>query len=234
MQEFIKKLRRKLQNRIYCIGWKPGQKGSKKHRDYTITPIRYLATGEYGEKNGRGHYHIIIFGYEFIDKEAYKISQNGNTLYRSKYLESIWEYGFSDLGEVNFKSISYVARYTTKKSTITDIKGGYDYDPRTGQIRTPEFIYMSRGIGKEWHNRYKSDTNKDYLLSSSGQKFPVPRYYDKLREKENPESLEAIKKARTEKARIHSEREGTESRLYSRGIIKQHQLNQLIRELDND
>ncbi len=63
--------------------------------------IRYYACGEYGEELSRPHYHALIFGYEFPDKELWKTIR-GNKIYESKMLESLWGMGFCSIGDVTF------------------------------------------------------------------------------------------------------------------------------------
>ncbi len=64
--------------------------------------VRYYQCGEYGEELRRPHYHAVLFGFDFEDKEL--ISENGgDRLYTSKMLEEVWGYGFVTIGEMNFK-----------------------------------------------------------------------------------------------------------------------------------
>lgn len=197
--------------------------------------IKYFACGEYGNKktqNNRPHYHVIIMGYDFIDKRLWKTTDSGQKIYRSNELEKIWTKGYSSIGEVTFQSAAYVARYTLKK---TKDKKGYEHvDTDTGEINDlkPEFLTMSQGIGKTWWNKYKTDTNKDYLLNEALQKTKVPRYYDKQREKEDPDSLEEIKLRREEKAK-EQEKENTIRRKMAKRKVKETQSKQLIRGYEN-
>ena len=64
----------------------------------------------------------------------------------------------------------------------------------------PEFIRMSKGIGKTWYEKYKTDTLKDYLHVNR-RKHKIPRYYDKQLEKENPEKFDEIRQKRITQAK---------------------------------
>ena len=92
--------------------------------------IRYFYAGEYGRcckhgidlgrhdcplcNCGRPHFHACLFNVSFEDLEAYQ-SDGGIMRYTSPLLESIWKYGFVDVGELNYSSASYVAGYVLKK-----------------------------------------------------------------------------------------------------------------------
>ena len=58
-------------------------------------------------------------------------------------------------------------------------------DEETGEIHQlePEFCLMSRrpGIGKTWLEKFRTDTNKDFI-TIRGQKMSLPKYYDNLLE----------------------------------------------------
>ncbi len=87
------------------------------------TKIRFYACGEYGDQNGRPHYHACLFNHDFQDKKLWKRGKDPSLdLYRSADLEKLWPYGYSSIGEVTFQSAAYVARYIMKK--ITGPKGG--------------------------------------------------------------------------------------------------------------
>ena len=212
--------------------------GKKRH----YQRLKYFACGEYGEGKGKRrvnpHYHIIIMGFDFPDKVFWKYSHSGEAIYRSELLEKIWPYGYSSIGEVTFQSAGYVARYTLKKSKDKQHYEFVDgYDEETGEIFIhglhPEFITMSKGIGKDWWMKYRTDTDKDYLNVDFDKKCKVPRYYDKLREEADPKSMEEIKERRKIQAQEQLDKE-TYQRKYAKRAVKQAQFNMLRRGLEHE
>jgi len=148
--------------------------------------VRFYACGEYGEKNKRPHYHILLFG---VDLRG-KYGEN------APCLEEAWsdpgtgeEYGTIFVGDVTFGSASYVAKYIMKKRLGK--KGDNPYlDMEEDEIigeRCPEFVVMSRrpGIGAEWYKKYGKEMYLDRVRA--------PRFYDDMLEKENPEKYWSVK-----------------------------------------
>lgn len=135
----------------------------KRLRFHSQVPIRYFASGEYGEKTRRAHYHAIIFGDDFRDGSVPVDHQ----LYTNEFLQRTWRNGFVSCGDVTLQSIMYVAGYTQKKNA----------DPDT-------FIMMSKRppIGENWLNNYYDEVVKNECITIQGQKFKIPRAYLKRRE----------------------------------------------------
>lgn len=177
-------------------------------------PIRFYMCGEYGEKVGRPHYHACIFNFDFDDKTMWMKTDSGSKIYRSKQLEELWTFGFSSIGEVNFQSAAYVARYIMKKMSGDAAAAHYEYvDPTTGEIhsRRPEFTKMSLkpGIGARWFKKYTSDVFKltadgdvaQDAVFVNGRLVKPPRYYDKKFKDEYPLEWDAIEQERLVRAR---------------------------------
>jgi len=154
-----------------------------------IAPIkvRFFLCGEYGEKLGRPHYHLILFGYDFPDKVKLE-EKDGKILYSSEMLDDIWGNGGCRIGEVTFDSAAYVANYATKK--ITGAKAQEHY-----QGRKPEFLLMSRrpGIGRGFIERFMSDVYPSDEVIVKGREARPPRYYDQVLESRNPDLLAVLK-----------------------------------------
>lgn len=191
--------------------------------------FKYIACGEYGDGRKRPHYHLCIMGYDFPDKVFWKFSNSGEELYRSPLLEELWEYGYSSLGNVTWQTAAYVARYCFKKSKKL---GDYEFvDTDTGEVTNvlPEFLMMSKGVGKSWWLRYESDTDKDYLVVDRDKKVKVPRYYDKLREAKDPEGMAEIKAERERKAL-----ERQDDNINGRAVVKRAQVDMLKRGYESE
>lgn len=186
---------------------------------------------------GRPHFHACIFNYEFTDK-YYWCTRHGNKLYRSESLERLWsirlekgknygfqkrdrftkdgiEYakiGFITIGECNFRSAGYIARYVTKKVNGSRAASHYRVvNTATGEIETamPEYVAMSNrpGIGAFWYKRYGyGDCWRSDRLTVGGRTYGVPAYYFKLLERTDPKLAREIKRKRvlTAKANAHN------------------------------
>jgi len=184
LQDFIKKLRARLDY----------------HHD---VKIRFFGAGEYGTKNGRPHYHVLIFGYDFPDKTYWRRSAKGFTLYRSSELEKVWTYGHAEIGEVSYLTAKYVAGYIRKKQTGKDAVEHYG-------DRIPEFQHasMNPGIGKPWYDKNKKWLWKDdqIVVNVQGRRIEArpPKYFEILFRKEDPDGYELWKhtvKAKRENTR---------------------------------
>jgi len=155
--------------------------------------VRFFHAGEYGEKLGRPHHHACLFGLDFEDKKPWQI-RNGIQLFTSETLERIWGHGYCVIGDVNFDSAAYVARYIMKKIT-----GEMAEDHYQGKI--PEYTTMSRrpGIGKSFLDKYTGDIYTQDRIILKERSLKPPRYYDNIYEAMNPEGFEKIKLNRKEK-----------------------------------
>lgn len=150
VQLFIKRLR-KHQN--------------KKHKDLKI---KYYAIGEYGDKNGRPHYHLIIFN---IHHET------------MVQIHKIWTLGNVHVGQCNRQTINYCTYYLFKK--MENKKKIYFSDERTSTLplhRTSDLIMSkikniiattqpsSRTKMVKWLD-YLTTTNQNFGIRSNFDKY---------------------------------------------------------------
>jgi len=197
--------------------------------------IRYYMAGEYGENFGRPHFHACIFGFDFHDKKLWKRSPSGSMLYRSQDLEILWPFGYSSIGDVNFESAAYVARYIMKKVTGHNSKAHYtEANPETGEITTrkPEFNKMSLkpGIGYDWYKKYKTDVYPHDYVIIKGKKVKPPKFYDKKYKSDYPYEFDEILYKREINGKLNSE-DNTMERLLVKETVQNAKLQKLKRNL---
>lgn len=193
--------------------------------------------GEYGENFSRPHYHLCLFGIDFPDKEIYK-EEEGIITWSSAILERIWGKGFCTIGDLTFETAAYTARYILKKVNGEQKDDHYQTSCiHTGNLidLQPEYTTMSRrpGIANDWYYQYKSDVYPSDTLIHKGNRVKIPRYYDTLLEREDPEQLEIQKLQRKEFARKQL-KDNTPERLATREKHKHLTLKRLSRSYEND
>ena len=197
--------------------------------------LKFYMCGEYGEELSRPHYHACMFGLEIPDKKLHS-NKRGIPLYRSEWLQKIWSRGFVTIGQVNWKTAAYTARYVMKKITGEDADEHYSrHCAITDRIVSvePEFTRMSRkpGIGKGWFDVYGSEVkNHDSVIVDSYQKKP-PRFYDNIIKEEDPERYEEIKAQRIARA-LENWEDSTPRRLKDRETCKEAQVSLLKRNYE--
>lgn len=150
--------------------------------------IRFGGCGEYGDTTNRPHYHVLLLNCDFSDRKFYKMSDSGLPLFTSKQLDALWSengdcFGFSNIGNVDYDSCAYVARYVMKKIKGKDTCDFNLYDPATGIVREPIFFTMSRkpGIGASWYEKFGAHTYEWDSVVFKGAECRPPRFYDNRR-----------------------------------------------------
>lgn len=215
----------------------PGGSLVKKHfqdfmkrlrKHFSERKIRYYHCGEYGENYDRPHYHACIFNLAFKDLELIGIN-DGNHLFYSEVLESIWGKGFCTVGDLTFESAAYTARYVTKKVTG---KNANDFYLRCDEYGVafwllPEYSTMSRrpGIGRRWYEEFKSDVfpSDEVPVPGSGVFKKVPRYYETILEREDGATFEQVKAMRKVFLKAHVD-EYSPQRLMDKYKVKKAQM----------
>jgi len=147
---YFKKLRRRVEPRI----------------------IKYYACGEYGERNGRPHYHMILFGIKICNecricsKHYRRSSTAPKKTTDCHHLEKAWGKGYVQAGTVTLASARYVADYIQK-------------DTRANPGKEPQFSTMSQGIGERWTTDHVTLQTAYTGLPRRGKFVTIPRYYKK-------------------------------------------------------
>lgn len=243
------------------------ENGSLRPRDFVlfmkrlrerIAPcqVKFFHCGEYGDKGGRPHDHVLIFGWRPPDL-VFHTMRNGNPVYLSSLVAELWRQGIIEVGDVTFQSAAYCARYVLKKWSADNLTeedlyeamrkydeakkcGGYDTAPRERMLadvkasvyqgRLPEYVSMSRrpGIGSTWFDRFKSDVYPHgFVVLPSGKKAKVPKFYENKFSIDEPVKLAMIKGEGLIKAQACPD--NSPARLSVREVVKKLTIQQLRR-----
>lgn len=131
--------------------------------------IEIFNVHEYG-KNGKKHWHLIVFNHDFGDKTLHKMS-NGIPLYTSRSLEKLWPFGFNTIGDVSTASAMYQAQYCEK-----DLKNGNYTNNKKSHSK-------HSGIGRPYFLRHYEQILRLGYIPVNGFKLPLPRYFQRLAHK---------------------------------------------------
>lgn len=147
----------------------------KRLRKKSTDRIRFFASGEYGEKNERPHYHAILYGLD-----AHRDRDRINTA---------WGQGHTYLDTVTPPAIGYIAGYCAKKYNKARSLTHERVDYQTGELYTwqEEFLQMSRKPGIGASARRHTNSWRDYAILN-GTRMPVPKYLHEAWKKITTES----------------------------------------------
>lgn len=124
---------------------------------------RFFASGEYGDKTYRPHYHAILFG---VPRVAAQFA-----------VPACWRLGRVQVDACTPASVSYVAGYVAKKAASPLERREDRVDLSTGEFYRyqPPFLQMSRrpGVGGGVRRLWRSWRDS---AVSDGTRLPVPRY----------------------------------------------------------
>lgn len=205
---------------------------------FSLTKVRFLACGEYGDRNLRPHYHALIFGIDFHEDRQFIRTRGKQNLrvYTSEQLRKLWPQGDHEIGDVSYKSAGYVARYAMKKVMGSQETKDLHYNRRSpidGNMYrvAPEFCVMSRrpGLGTSWFETFKTDAFPSDFLIVDGRRIRVPPFYLK---KLNEQEQHPIKRARKRAALKHKDN-NTKARLKVREEVQSLRAQRLLRQLES-
>lgn len=202
LQNFFKSVRQCISPRtIRYYGC--GEYGSRHTEDYYIR--------RYGRKFGRPHYHIILFGMNYQNRNDRKVI--------CKYWKKcIWDANRirSCIGYVSADSMRYTADYVKKKYIVSkpkkiDGESEKQFNDRLVMymIRQreyygyciPPYQFQSQGIGKDYLLENKDYLHREGKVLWRGKLMSLPRYYTKkldvpisVKSKNKVEALGKIRK----------------------------------------
>lgn len=147
--------------------------------------FKYVASGEYGDQSRRPHFHIALFGVDFaVSRHRWGSSRSGDFTFICDEISRLWPQGQHLIGTLNFESAAYIARYILKKQKGPDAVVKPLAICEDGEIimPNPEFMIMSKGIGRSWFRDYFMTDVFPHaaVITAQGTKAPVPRFYKTL------------------------------------------------------
>jgi len=186
--------------------------------------LRYLACGEYGEKNQRPHYHAILFGQTFLRGSVEcEPSRSGLPQWSHPVIDAAWEHrGRTRIGEATAQSIQYTAGYVYKKLTYGDrlmalpeLLPGMSFPV----YRTQPFVLSSRkpGLGLDYFARNAENILARGNVISNGREVPIPRYYLK---QVMPKGLKTSDFLGPQLAVLYPDHERKQQQTYARNLAK--------------
>ncbi|MFN9302418.1 MAG: hypothetical protein ACK6DA_06550 [Candidatus Kapaibacterium sp.] len=169
------------------------QKFLKRLRKNTGAELRYYMVGEYGTDNGRPHYHMCLYGMDFRnDRKEKGKSRTGHIYYTSTTLEKTWSYGLVSIQDLTKETAAYCARYLIDARNGEAASSDLVLPDGTRSARQPEYSAMSKGIGRTWFEKYKTDIFPHDYIVRGRTKTQVPKYYDKLAKKDPTIDIDTI------------------------------------------
>lgn len=169
--------------------------------------VKYYAVGEYGEKNARAHYHVILFGLDDRDRVA---------------IEACWPWGIVDIGRVESASIRYVTGYVMKAPL--------------GRLRlhaerekaAPPFSVMSQGLGAVGADARRHTITTQGVIRIGAKAVPPPRFYVGRLDQDGKRAFLLARRARQLEAALSRVAEGREyvvNNKQLRGEVARHDHN---------
>lgn len=169
----------------------------KRLRRATDGKLRFFASGEYGERTQRPHYHAIIYGLS-------------DTHYGR--IDGAWGMGQTKTTPATPAAIAYTAGYCAKKIGYRNEQDYERIDPETGEVYhwQPPFTQMSRRPGIGGHAREHTQSWRSYAIYN-GVKIKVPRFLHEAWKKQATE--QEIEELAWEKSQLLIDTDNSKARL---------------------
>lgn len=152
--------------------------------------LRFFGCGEYGERKGRPHFHVCLFGWQPKDLVFYKYDKVRQPVYKSPYLANIWKRGFITVSPFKPYHAVYSSLYMQKllKCDFSD------------KNKMP-FRMMSRRPAIGW-SAFDVKSLEDDKIYFDGAFSKVPRIFVTKCENDYPFEVSQLKAKRSRKSDI--------------------------------
>lgn len=175
------------------------------------SPIRQIYCGEYGEKNLRPHYHLILFNIDLSDLKESRRTEQGHLCYTSNRFSALWGKGLVEISEATPATIAYLFKYILKKKSRKERSKPLTLEHGDGLSWDVEheFIEASRNPGIGAHMRDSPSIRKGFL-SVDGVPRSLPKYFLEYLKNTDPRFYEELKDQRFDHAQTRPTRSGSE------------------------
>lgn len=155
----------------YGLHKKDLQNFFKRLRKDLSTKIKYFACGEYGDLEGRPHYHAIVFGLEYNSVSRQLVKENWRMCDEMRFNYNPYTHKEQGFATVTADSIRYVCGYVQKKYN------GKKAEEEYGERQAP-FQLQSQGLGLQFALD-NAEALRNGEITFRGHKVSIPRYYCK-------------------------------------------------------
>lgn len=140
--------------------------------------LTYYLVGEYGDKNKRPHWHMLLFNENFEkDRMPMPMSKTDHVQYHSETLSKLWACGRISIEDCNPNNIIYISQYSVKKFKNNDERKKYK--------AVQSFSNRSK-FNVKWVRRNPTEIIKGYIADKDGKKYRIPKsYLQNLKNSEN-------------------------------------------------
>lgn len=121
--------------------------------------VKHFVVGEYGSKNNRPHWHLLLFNFPYSKEDTLKLITRA---WSSSKETQTQQFGFCHIGDVEGGSIDYVTGYLMKNERINEIR------------------LISQGIGAKYINKKTINYHQktlDGIVRTGTTTGAMPRYY---------------------------------------------------------
>lgn len=164
--EDIQKFKKKLRNEARASY---SQIEGRKLKYYYFKKIEVFNVHEYG-KNGKKHWHLIVFNHQFEDLKLFT-TRNNIPVFKSERLSKLWGKGITEVGSVTEASAMYQAQYMEK-----DFKHNYAASNKKSHSK-------HSGLGRPYFLKHFNQLLLLGYIPINGSRMPIPRYFERIAER---------------------------------------------------
>lgn len=168
-----------------------------------LPKFKYFVVNEYGHNTSRLHFHAIFFGVDLLRDPFFdsycatsKRDSHGRVfpIFSSRFISSLWRYGFNAVDRCTDRSVRYVAKYVSKSA-----RDKYLWALYSQRIGTSLFIDSNRCLTPFGRSVFSSGK---LLLSRDGFPSRPPKFLDRYAQLTDDKLYKSVKQSRQSYVRL--------------------------------